>query len=135
LDARGWRVALLEQFPEFEAFRASGLARSLRSGKADLEQAVRELAVIDRDRVVQRQSAMLALQRRLAQDGRVTVLGTHDRFCDATRCRLMYEGVPGYFDNNHITTATAMRLRGMSDAVFDPPPRAAAADKAIGRAP
>lgn len=116
LRSQGIKVYVLEQLPEFEDFRSSSLAKALQSGSVDHAQAVQRVAVMDRSRLEHRQAAVQGVLGQLEASGDAVVLRTHQRFCNAERCNLLVDGVPAYFDNNHITDTTARRIRD----VFEP---------------
>jgi hypothetical protein len=133
LRERGIKVYVLEQFPEFEAFRSSSLAKALKSGSVDYAEVVQRVTVMDRARLEQRQAGAQALLDRLSASGDVAVLRTHRRFCDDTRCSLLFNGVPAYFDNNHVTGTTARRIKDVFDSALTAEPLADAAG-AVGMA-
>ncbi len=116
LRSQGIKVYVLEQLPEFEDFRSSSLAKALQSGSVNHAQAVQRVAVMDRSRLEHRQAAVQGVLGQLEASGDAVVLRTHQRFCNAERCNLLVDGVPAYFDNNHITDTTARRIRD----VFEP---------------
>jgi peptidoglycan/LPS O-acetylase OafA/YrhL len=118
LVGMGKRVFVLRQVPEVEEYEASALAtaRMLRGVAADEEVATRSR--IDVARVSARQASFDRVMVRFANEPSVTVLDTHEHFCDASSCFAVRDGRPLYFDNNHVTTTTSRELAPVFEVAF-----------------
>ncbi len=119
LKSRGIAVYVLEQVPEFENFRSANFARGLMSKTIEPD-AIRRSVVISRTLLDARQGRMQDYLERLSSSGDAIVLRTHHRFCDAYECTLLVDGLPAYFDNNHVTALGARKLRDVFDPVLQP---------------
>lgn len=102
-------VFVVQQPPEFSQFNGRKVTIKLMQGETDYEAFTTE----NYTEVQARQGAVLDLFDDLAANGQITLLPTHDFFCGPERCSLMVDGVPTYFDNNHISTYGAEKISGM----------------------
>lgn len=119
IKAQGLRVFVVEQPPEFSRFIARPLAINLLNGSADFEKSIAEMTVEPYANVMSRQGVFLDAMNKAEQDGDVRVLRTHHYFCKDTQCSLMKDGAPLYFDNNHVSSAGAVKINGMFDTLLD----------------
>lgn len=119
LASHGVKVYLLEQVPEFVNFRSANFARGLMSKNIEPE-VVRRSVVIPRTELDARQGRMEAYLDQLAASGQATVLRTHERFCGEHECNLLVDGLPAYFDNNHVTAMGSRKLQDVFDPVLRP---------------
>ncbi len=112
LSARNIRVFVIEQPPEFSSYRAQQVAIGMMRGVLDDDQ-LGNLTQEPYSGVMHRQGLVQAALDKLEQDGHVTVLRTHHYFCEPEFCSLMLDGLPAYFDNNHISTEGSLRISDM----------------------
>lgn len=113
LAAERRRVFLLEQVPEVPWFSARALAERVLARHQPLRAVLAEIGQVDRADVERRQAVAERAFAALAARGRATVLPTHGRLCDATRCSAWDRDRPLLFDNNHVTVTGSLRLRGV----------------------
>jgi peptidoglycan/LPS O-acetylase OafA/YrhL len=109
LTSMGKDVYVLEQVPELASYKASHLAMALVLNED--EALVRGMTEQARQSVDERQQSAAAVLAKFASNPKVHVLRTHDQFCNGDTCSALKDGVPRYFDNNHVTTATAIALQ------------------------
>lgn len=128
LGRLGREVYVLGQVPEMEDFSLSRVARLLaRNAGGTLPADLDMIGVTPRQSVEHRQSDFSAMAGALAGLPSVRVLETRHLFCDERLCRGVREGIPRYFDNNHVTITTARGMRGLFAAAVaaDRPERTA----------
>jgi peptidoglycan/LPS O-acetylase OafA/YrhL len=113
LHGQGRRVFALQQVPEIPAFSARALAQRVLARREPLAAVLAEIGEVDRSAVEKRQTRADAALEWLAGTGRLTLLFTHDRFCDERRCSAWGDQGPRLFDNNHVTVTASERLRDL----------------------
>jgi hypothetical protein len=106
-------VFVVEQAPEFSNYQARALAISLMNGSSDPDISVSRLTLETYANVTQRQGAVQSTLAAAEEAGLITILRTHEFFCDAQRCSLMLNGYPAYFDNNHVSSSGARQINHM----------------------
>jgi len=120
LHAQGRRVYVLEQLPEIPEFSSRKLFQRLRSGQDNLSSALGSFVSVPCAQVDARQARAHAILQHAADEGIATIIPTHDLFCSGPTCSAWNGTKPGYFDNNHVTVATSMRLRERLAPAFAP---------------
>jgi len=113
LNTMGYRVFVVEQPPEFTHYVARTLAIGLMNGSSDFERSINTLAVESYDAVLARQAAVQHAFAKAEAEGKLTLLRTHDFFCNESNCSLMLDDVPTYFDNNHVSSFGAVQINRM----------------------
>lgn len=112
----GKSVYIVEQVPELPLYHSQRLGASLRRGSLSYEAALSKLGIVDHGDVLKRQdAASRAIERACTLYG-AKLLKTHLFFCREGRCSATLDELPAYFDNNHITGKTSLKIR----AVFSP---------------
>jgi len=112
----GTSVYIVQQVPEIPLYNSQRLGASLRRGSVTYEAALTDLVLVDYGDVSRRQeAASRAIDRACALYG-AKLLKTHSFFCREGRCSAMLDGLPAYFDNNHITGKTSTKI----GALFSP---------------
>jgi peptidoglycan/LPS O-acetylase OafA/YrhL len=111
LRSQGYEVYLLEQVPEIAGFSGRRLFQVVRSAQDNLEGAVARFGTVSTAEVDGRQRRANAALLRAARDSGARVIPTHQLFCDGEVCSAMFGDTPAYFDNNHLTVATSVRMR------------------------
>lgn len=109
----GIPVYAVEQPPEFSQFQARQLAISLMNGSSDFDQSIARLTVETYAAVLARQGPILEAMAAEAEAGRLTILPTHHFFRKGETCSLMFGDMPTYFDNNHVSSAGAVKIKDM----------------------
>lgn len=104
-------VFVIEQAPEFSNYQARALAIGLMNGESG--DSVSSLTLESYANVTQRQGAVQSVLDEAESAGLITVLRTHEYFCDTQQCSLMLDGYPAYFDNNHVSSSGARRINRM----------------------
>ena len=112
----GAKVFVLEQVPEFNAFDSRKHAIQLLNGRSGLEEVIEKYTFEQYSDVMSRQAPIMELLEVTDRQGISTTLHTHRYFCNEERCSVLPDGVPMYFDNNHISTYGAEEL----SEVFNP---------------
>jgi peptidoglycan/LPS O-acetylase OafA/YrhL len=113
LNQQGHLVFVVEQAPEFSRFKARTVAFGLvLGGTIDQYEA---LTTEDYQVVQSRQGKLQEAIKNASADGKITILKTHDFFCNAGQCSLMLSGEPMYFDNNHLSATGSKRIKSMFD--------------------
>lgn len=115
LDAAGLDVFVIEQPPEFPDFSARRFVMSELTGRLT-DAVLADIATIENDVLVTRQGPMMAFLDQMDAAGQITLLRTHEQLCDPEGCNLLMDGVPLYFDNNHMAAAMVPRIA----EIFDP---------------
>jgi peptidoglycan/LPS O-acetylase OafA/YrhL len=118
----GVSVYLVEQVPEIPNFDAHRIGVMLRKG--DLSPIMlNELTLIDYAEVTKRQGpAMRAFESACTLYG-AHLLATHRYFCREGQCSALADGLPAYFDNNHITVRTSIRIKDFLAPTMRPLPQ------------
>lgn len=120
LSDRVGRVHVLRQPPEIPFYDSRRAAReAAHAGRPGAADPVTRDAV-DADALVLRRTLADAAWLDLVEAGRIDYLDPWPHLCDGSRCRAVQDGVGLYFDNNHVTNAAALRLRGIFAPVFHP---------------
>lgn len=112
-------VFFLRQVPEITRYNSRTIARRLAHGHlTDAEQinALTSVSRLEAEARMRRADTVLQEADRLE---RVQVLDSWDGVCSQAGCSVMHDGVAGFFDNNHITNRTAIRLRGLFAPAFE----------------
>ncbi|MEO0321776.1 MAG: acyltransferase family protein [Myxococcota bacterium] len=113
LHALGKRVFVLRMVPELPGFGAARAASAALVGGTPV---ATNVARTDADARV---AALEGAFTRLEEEGLATVLDPRGRFCRAGRCHALdAEGLPLYFDDNHVTTSAARALAAVFAPVF-----------------
>lgn len=105
-------VSVLRQVPEVPQYSSRRIARALAHGRLD-DVTVAPLLVVEPDALAARARRADAPQLALAQAGAITLIDPRPLLCGDGRCSVMRDGRPIYFDNNHLTNAGAVALRGL----------------------
>lgn len=113
IKSQGIPIFVVEQPPEFERYVGRTLAISLMNGSSDFEKSIQELATQPYSKVIARQGVMQSALNTAQDQGLLTVLNTHNFFCEDDECSLLIEGSPAYFDNNHVSSYGALRINRM----------------------
>ncbi len=113
LHDHGYRVYVLEQFPEIPQFSGRRLFQSVRSGRFDVADAITRFGTVDRSAVEDRQSATQELLNELQDRRLAQIIRTHPLFCDDRRCTAWSKNGPTHFDNNPITVRTSREIRSL----------------------
>jgi peptidoglycan/LPS O-acetylase OafA/YrhL len=117
LTSMGKEVYVLEQVPELASYTAGNVARALVLNEDPL--VIREMTEHPLRSVEDRQQSAAAVLAKVASNPRVHVLRTRDQFCAGDTCSALKDGVPRYFDNNHVTTATAIAMQPIFAPVLE----------------
>lgn len=123
LHAQGRRVFVLEQVPEIGGFSARALAQRVLARRELLRDVLANIGFEDRQAMERRQRAATGTLLQLSGERTATIIHTHRIFCDATRCSAWIGGRPFLFDNNHVTVAASLRLRGLFDPLWTTGPQ------------
>ncbi len=119
LEDFGLTVYVLEQVPEFPVYSSSNAVRSLiLGGEGSMEKLAPSL-IVPLEAVRRRQRAFEAAIASPDFPSSASIVRTRQLFCSAYRCEVTSEGIPRYFDNNHVTTRTAMAIGKLLEPVFD----------------
>jgi peptidoglycan/LPS O-acetylase OafA/YrhL len=110
----GQQVFVVEQPPEFPEFHArrTALALMRNMDQTDLGMTVAY------EEVRERQAAMQDLLSELERNGQASILRTHEQICGKGVCSVMDDGIPAYYDNNHISHIGASRIGHILEPVF-----------------
>lgn len=109
LRKQGLKVFVIEQPPEFPEFSARTFVMNKLTRRLS-ENEISALGTVNRETLFMRQGPMMELLNRLERQGMITVLRTHDSLCNGDTCSLMMDGVPLYFDNNHMAAVMVLRI-------------------------
>ena len=101
-------VFVMRQVPEVPDYSSREFARALAHGRMTEDEAGRLLQV-NADELARRMSASEMAIYPLTETGEVTLIDPWPLLCPE-RCSVMHDGVPVYFDNNHLTNAGAYLL-------------------------
>lgn len=113
------RVNIVQQVPEFPNYNSQRLGILKMQGKLS-EERLTELSIVAYGDVLKRQGvAMRAITSAESRYG-AQVLDTHSYFCSNGSCSALLEGMPAYFDNNHITAKTSLRFGEMFSSAMSP---------------
>lgn len=97
------------QVPEMPRYASRDVARRLVHGRMQEDQ-LPALTTTPDDVVAERMALAEAPIRRLAQQGRITLIDPWPDLCKPS-CAAVHDGRSYYFDNNHLSNAGAMALR------------------------
>ncbi|KUF10164.1 acyltransferase family protein [Pseudoponticoccus marisrubri] len=111
-------IFVLRQPPEIPAYDSREAAREAAHAGWPLAAAPRVAASVPREALALRAALADAPWQDLAETGAITLLDPWPRFCNATACHAVRDGVGQYFDNNHLTNAAALRVRDLFAPVF-----------------
>jgi hypothetical protein len=118
LAAQGLRVFVLRQPPEIPRYDSRKAAREAAHAGWLLAPAPQTEATVSRAALAPRAALADAPWQGLAAAGSLALLDPWPGVCDAARCAAVQGGTGQYFDNNHVTNAAALRLRGVFAPVF-----------------
>ncbi|MGX9356300.1 acyltransferase family protein [Roseobacteraceae bacterium S113] len=110
MDAAGARVHVVRQVPEIPYYDSREAARALAHGR------IPPAMSAPRDQALAR--ANLGHAPWAASQGQLSILDPWPALCTETTCEALPGGAPYYFDNNHLTNAGAIALRGLFAPVF-----------------
>ncbi len=111
-------VFVLRQAPEIANYDSRQLARGLAHGRMSMDEAKRRQHIPVAQLHGRNNLAETTLNS-LQTTGVIRVLDSWPYFCDAVSCGAVHNGVGQYFDNNHLTNAASLRLRGVFDQVLE----------------
>ena len=111
-------VFVLRQVPEIANYDSRQFARGLAHGRMSNELAETRQRIPTADLQTRNEAPDSALKS-LQALGMIRVLDSWPYFCDPDVCNALHDGVGQYFDNNHLTNAASMRLRGLFDPVLN----------------
>ncbi len=118
LQNSGHKVFVVEQSPEFSQYQARIVALGLMGGDKNITNAFNDLTSEDYVNVNKRQNKIQQALKQAHNDGVITLLKTHDFFCKEEKCSLILDGSPAYFDNNHLSSAGAVKISSMFEPVL-----------------
>jgi len=114
----GLRPVILEQVPEFPEYSSARVVRQLVVGAGAVLEGDDSPLNVPVSVVEQRQRAFLQAVTAPDFPRQATVVRTRQLFCESGRCSVIRDGRPAYFDNNHVTTSTAVHIGELLDPVF-----------------
>ena len=112
-------VFFLRQVPEITGYNSRTIARRLAHGHLTDPVQIDALTSVPRPEAEARMRRADTVLQEAGRLDRVQVLDSWDGVCSQASCSAMHDGVAGYFDNNHITNRTAIRLRGLFAPAFE----------------
>lgn len=119
LNKLGKKVFVVEQPPEFEDYIGRTVAIGLmKNNSDDLQDSIDQLTKQPYAKVMKRQGLMQLVLENAENQGLITLLNTHHYFCDERECSLLRNGVPTYFDNNHVSSFGAEQINSMFKPVL-----------------
>lgn len=116
----GMSIYIVQQAPEIPSYTSRRLAASLRKGSLTYESALTDLVLADYSDVLLRQEVASRVTDRACMLYGATLLNTHSFFCRDRKCSAMLGGYPAYFDNNHITVKTSLKIRALFSPAMRP---------------
>ena len=111
------KIFVVEQVPEFANYKARVLALGMITKDDEILNNLNELTTIDYSEVMHRQRFMQSMLAELEHDNEITKLDTHKYFCKDNLCSLLLDEVPAIFDNNHISSGGALKIRDLFQPV------------------
>jgi peptidoglycan/LPS O-acetylase OafA/YrhL len=105
----GKDVYVLEQVPELESYTAANVAMAIVLNEEPA--VIRGMTEHTLQSVDARQTSPTTVLTKFASNPKVHILRTRDQFCEGNTCSALKDGVPRYFDNNHVTTAAAIAMQ------------------------
>lgn len=109
LTSWGKDVYVLEQVPELANYTAANVALAIILNEDAAT--IRDMTEHTLQSVDDRQRSTKLVLDKLAGNPKLHVLRTRDQFCKGDECSALKDGVPRYFDNNHVTTGTAIAMQ------------------------
>ncbi len=104
-------VTILRQVPEIPTYSSRDVARALAHGRLDAV-TVGAFLTVEPEPLAARVMDAEQPQFALVGEGAATLIDPWPMLC-ADRCSAIRDGVPLYFDNNHLTNLGARTLRGL----------------------
>lgn len=117
LNQENKKVFVVEQPPEFPHFQSRPLAISLMKNQSLSKGNLERLTTVSYSDVMLRQGSIQQQFSRAESEDLISVLNTHRYFCDDVSCNLIWDDMPLYFDNNHISSLGSMKTRDMFDPI------------------
>ena len=111
-------VYVLRQLPEFPRYDSRSVARALAHGRLKPSAELEEVFLAKSDELAKRAVGVDQVLVNLAGQRRIVLLDPWPEFCDARQCSMMHDGQSMYFDNNHVTNDTALKIRHVFDPFF-----------------
>jgi len=109
LAAGGSKIWVMRQPPEVPYYSSLDVARAL----ARSETVPESRLFVPRAEAEAREAAGLAPFLAAAKTGQITLIDPWPVLCDDAACRVMADGKPLYFDNNHLTNRAARVLHDL----------------------
>jgi len=120
LSNDGHSIFIVEQVPEFSRYDARVVALGLVNGSINsnnesnkLDEKFNRLTTETYQEVLKRQNKIQLALQDASSKKLITVLKTHQFFCDENECSLMPKGEPLYFDNNHLSSNGSIKINAM----------------------
>ena len=109
LAATGADLHVLRQVPEVPFYDSRSAARALAHGRTDVDRTF----AVPQVEALARSKGGEAPWRVAAEAGRLSFIDPWPALCVDGTCAALPDGQPYYFDNNHVTNAAALALRGL----------------------
>lgn len=113
----GLRVFVVEQPPEFAQYQARLVALGLI--KNNLSDTLTDITSTSYQSVQDRQGPIQDAMQKAVDKGLITLIKTHHYFCTENTCSALIEGMPIYFDNNHVSSKGAAIINTMFAPLMD----------------
>ena len=113
------KVFIVEQPPEFANYHSRSIARALKNGSADYTETLALFSNENYADITRRQLPMKNFLTEAVKDINLEILPTHSYFCNDVKCSLLLDGRPAYYDNNHISVDTSLKINRLFTPVME----------------
>lgn len=118
LNSLNKKIFVVEQPPEISNFMGRTLAIELITGQQSYESALADLAFETLSSVNARQGVINQFFEDQMKAGNLSILKTHEYFCDSQKCSAFIGDTPGFADNNHLSAEGSRKISDMFQPVI-----------------
>ena len=113
------RIFVLRQVPEIFNYSSRRAAQAMAYGQMSEKDLLERIGRTSREAIEMRFAAADSILEKAADSDKVEVIDLSGALCSGMVCSAVLDGLPVYFDNNHLTNTGAIKIRSYFREVFE----------------